>query len=336
MSKLLSIIIPVYKVEPYINKCLDSLLLYTTDAAGKQVLDRERMEQMDILIINDGTPDRSAEMSREYAKRYPEYFRQIDKENGGHGSVWNMGIKEAQGKYIRFLDSDDWLENLDKLIDKLQETDADLVMTHTLDHCENNEQWQHKVDGIEYEHVYDMETYDWMHNKINLNCFLHHCCTFKRELLLPFLPLFIEKQPYDDSVLPMALIYVGKSMVAYDFTVYHYLMDRPGQSISAEAVRKNLSAQIRADRHVLLFIQNHINTDNTQKIQFLRNRARRLYQSYYIPISDLSYRDNKVRTELWDTWVRTQKGHPETLIMKLYKYLPFRIYRLLCKLVLRK
>ena len=62
MNKLLSIIIPVYKVEPYINKCLDSLLLYKTDESGKQVLDHERMELMDILIINDGTPDRSAEM----------------------------------------------------------------------------------------------------------------------------------------------------------------------------------------------------------------------------------------------------------------------------------
>lgn len=70
MSKLLSIIIPVYKVEPYINKCLDSLLLYKTDESGKQVLNRERMELMDILIINDGTPDRSAEMSREYVARF--------------------------------------------------------------------------------------------------------------------------------------------------------------------------------------------------------------------------------------------------------------------------
>lgn len=332
MSKLLSIIIPVYKVEPYINKCLDSLLLYTTDKAGMQVLDRKRMEQMDILIINDGTPDRSAEMSREYVKRYPEYFRQIDKENGGHGSVWNMGIKEAQGKYIRFLDSDDWLENLDKLIDKLQETDADLVMTHTLDHCENNEQWQHKVDGIEYEHVYDMETYDWMHNKINLNCFLHHCCTFKRELLLPFLPLFIEKQPYDDSVLPMALIYVGKSMVAYDFTVYHYLMDRPGQTMSPEIRKKQLPTFITADQHTAKFMEQHTARRGTKKDTFLRFRLKRLYRSWYM----LSYTDDAQVIKEWDNWARTQKGHPISFFELLYKCLPFPIYRSLCKLILRK
>ena len=88
MDKLLSIIIPVYKVEAYINKCLDSLIVAP-----------ELMDKMDVLIINDGTPDKSAEMSREYVKRFSGVFRQIDKENGGHGSVWNLGIKEAYGKY---------------------------------------------------------------------------------------------------------------------------------------------------------------------------------------------------------------------------------------------
>ena len=123
MNKLLSIIIPVYKVEPYINKCLDSLIVAP-----------EIMEKMDVLIINDGTPDRSAEMSREYVKRFPGAFRQIDKENGGHGSVWNLGIKEAYGKYIKFLDSDDWLENVDVMIQKLEQTDADLIVTPCITH----------------------------------------------------------------------------------------------------------------------------------------------------------------------------------------------------------
>ena len=118
MGKLLSVIIPVYKVEPYINKCLDSL-----------IIEPELMDKMDVLIINDGTPDNSAEMSREYVKRFPAVFRQIDKENGGHGSVWNLGVKEAYGKYVKFLDSDDWLENVDVMIQKLEQTDADLIVS---------------------------------------------------------------------------------------------------------------------------------------------------------------------------------------------------------------
>ena len=124
MNKVLTIVVPVYKVEPYINKCLDSCVLD----------DEKLMNLLEVIIVNDGTPDRSAEMSREYVKHYPNTFRQIDKENGGHGSAWNVGLKEATGKYLRFLDSDDWLTNLDKLMEKLQETDADLVLTHRNTH----------------------------------------------------------------------------------------------------------------------------------------------------------------------------------------------------------
>lgn len=331
MSKLLSIIIPVYKVEPYVNKCLDSLLLYKKDESGKQVLDRERMDLMDILIINDGTPDRSADMSREYVVRYPEYFRQIDKENGGHGSVWNMGVKEAKGKYIKFLDSDDWFENLDLLIDKLNETDADIVLTHTLDHCENNELWLHKVDGIEYGKVYDMETYDWMHNKINLNCFLHHCSTFKRELLLPYIPLFLEKQPYDDSILPMALIYAGKSMAAYDFTVYHYLMDRPGQTMAPEMRKKLLHTFLTADQQTAKFMDQHTAHRGTSKDAFLKHRLKRLYRSWYM----LSYTDDAQIIKEWDNWAK-KSNHPISVFELLYRCMPFRIYRLLCKMILRR
>ena len=98
MEKLLSIVVPVYNVEKYINKCLESL-----------AVSEEQMAQLEVLVVNDGTPDNSAIMAKEFEKKYPQTFRVIDKENGGHGSCCNLGLKEAHGKYIHFLDSDDWL-----------------------------------------------------------------------------------------------------------------------------------------------------------------------------------------------------------------------------------
>lgn len=71
----------MYKVEPYINKCLDSCILYKQDAQGNRVIDEDLMSQLEVIIVNDGTPDRSAEMSREYTLRYPQTFRQINNEN---------------------------------------------------------------------------------------------------------------------------------------------------------------------------------------------------------------------------------------------------------------
>lgn len=181
MEKLLTIVVPVYKVEPYINKCLDSLLVSP-----------ELMRKLEVLIINDGTPDNSAEMSREYVKRYPETFRQIDKENGGHGSAWNMGLKEATGKYLRFLDSDDWLSNLDLLLVDLQKNDVDIVFNPFNKYLayENRNVIIDTPIPVGEKQLPD----NWGDNDVNF-----WSATYKTSILRPLFPLFAEGVMYDDS-----------------------------------------------------------------------------------------------------------------------------------------
>ena len=192
MQKLLTIVVPVYKVEPYINKCLDSCVLE----------DENMMSQLEVIIVNDGTPDNSAEMSREYVKRYPNTFRQIDKENGGHGSAWNVGLKEATGKYLRFLDSDDWLTNLDKLMKKLLMCDADCVLTHMNNYhedTEKNDKWAITSSG--YDTLLKLDNFDFKKLNDKTNAFNFWFCTYKTSILKPLQPLFMEKVMYDDSIL---------------------------------------------------------------------------------------------------------------------------------------
>ena len=97
MEKLLSIVIPVYKVEKYIDKCISSLI----------VPDEKQLQLLDIVVINDGTPDNSAILAKAYEKQYPGIVRVIDQENRGHGGAWNHGTELAVGKYLFYLDSDD-------------------------------------------------------------------------------------------------------------------------------------------------------------------------------------------------------------------------------------
>lgn len=129
MEKLLTIVIPVYKVERYIRKCQDSL-----------IVSDDLMGQLEVLVINDGTPDRSAEIAKEFEKKYPSVFRVIDKENGNYGSCINRGLKEARGKYIRICDGDDSYDSvaLCKLLKILERTGfvgcADIVACGSL--CE--------------------------------------------------------------------------------------------------------------------------------------------------------------------------------------------------------
>lgn len=330
MEKLLTIVVPVYKVEPYINKCLDSCLIYKD---GKSELNEDLMGLIDVLIINDGTPDKSADMSREYAKRYPAYFRQIDKENGGHGSVWNMGVQEAKGKYVKFLDSDDWFQNFGKFVEALLHTDADLVLTPTRCHCEHDEIWRQEILDMEFYKTYDADTFDWVGNRTH-NYLLHHCCCYKRGVLWQYMPgLFLEKQPYDDVVLWPAAMIGAKSIEAFDFPLYNYLMDRPGQSISMEARMKQIGAHMRSMQHMILFYENHPVKQGTTKASYINDRKRKNYNIYYKTSLTLPFGIGKQIAAEWDAWVRKTNPTVSTIWIKSYRLLPYWIYRTMHKVI---
>ena len=92
----LSIIVPVYKVEPYIHKCVDSIL-------------NQSFTDFEIILVDDGSPDNCGKICDEYAQK-DERVKVIHKENGGVSSARNLGIDEAKGEYISFIDPDDWIE----------------------------------------------------------------------------------------------------------------------------------------------------------------------------------------------------------------------------------
>ncbi len=113
----LSIIVPVFKVEKHIAKCLESCLKQDIP-----LLDYE------IIVINDGSPDGSRNIAVEFAKQY-ENIRIIDRENGGISAARNTGLRAAKGKYIWFVDSDDWIEEncLFKLLNRIESDDLEIL-----------------------------------------------------------------------------------------------------------------------------------------------------------------------------------------------------------------
>ena len=114
MNKLITIIVPVYKVEDYLQRCVDSILCQTYG-------------ELEIILVDDGSPDRCGEICEEYAKGDPR-IKVIHKENGGLSDARNAGIEQASGRYITFLDSDDWVheEYVERLYGLLNETGADV------------------------------------------------------------------------------------------------------------------------------------------------------------------------------------------------------------------
>ena len=111
-----SIIVPVYNVEQYIDKCLNSLVNQT-------------LQDIEFIIVNDGSTDKSKNIIFNYKEKYSDKILYLEKENGGLSDARNYGMKYAKGDYIAFLDSDDYVELdiYEKLYKKAIETNADMV-----------------------------------------------------------------------------------------------------------------------------------------------------------------------------------------------------------------
>ena len=107
--KLLSVAVPCYNSQAYMEKCVDSLL--------------EGGDQVEILIVDDGSSDDTAKIADDYAARYPGIVKAIHQENGGHGEAVNTGLKNATGIFFKVVDSDDWVnkEAYEAILTKLSE-----------------------------------------------------------------------------------------------------------------------------------------------------------------------------------------------------------------------
>ena len=116
-GELISIIVPICNVENYLRQCLDSILNQT-------------YQNFECLLINDGSPDNSAEICREYVEK-DSRFRYFEKENGGVSSARNLGIERSKGQYITFIDSDDWVDSdyLEVLYNALIDENADIAIS---------------------------------------------------------------------------------------------------------------------------------------------------------------------------------------------------------------
>lgn len=115
--KKISIIVPVYNVYEYIDKCLKSLI-------------NQEYDDYEVIVVNDGTKDNSQEIIDKYVKDYPSLVKSYIKENGGLSSARNYGINKAEGKYLLFVDSDDYIEpyTLSKLSTYIDNDKSDIYV----------------------------------------------------------------------------------------------------------------------------------------------------------------------------------------------------------------
>lgn len=324
MNKLLSIVIPVYKVEKFIDKCIGSLI----------VPDEKHLQLLDIVVINDGTPDNSAVLAKEYEKRYPGIVRVIDQENRGHGGAWNHGTELAVGKYLFYLDSDDWFETseLSKLITYLGHCDTDMVMLDGKNYYAATDTYTEKVKHYELtpDVIYDADKFDWLGTGHGYDMTYAHDTVYRTAMMQQYLPLFCEHVMYDDVSLQAIPIAVAKDFVYTHLNVYRYYIGRPGQSFDPKVRAVRAADDVTK---VLTFLLDWVrrNRNAVPKGGTRDAYTEENYQSmgtwHYYELSRFDRATAQPRLAAWDKFLR--ENYPEirpNRLVRMYRMLPFMLY----------
>ena len=264
--KLLSITIPCYNSQEYMEKCIESLLV-----GG---------EEVEILVVDDGSSDRTAEIADAYAEKYPTIVKAIHQENGGHGEAVNAGIRNATGLYFKVVDSDDWV-NKEAYISILKTLYELLRGPETVDLLISNFVYekqgatrkkvmqysrclpQNKIFGWDEVRHMPKGKYLLMHSMIYRTQLLHDCGlelpkhTFYVDNLFAFEPL-----PY------------VKNLYYLDVNFYRYFIGRDDQSVNEKVMIKRIDQQIRVNK---LMVDAYIKCGNT-------NRRLKAYMFSYLDI----------------------------------------------------
>ncbi len=246
MQKILTILIPVYNTEKYIKRCLDSVLL------------KDVLEQIEILVVSDGSGDSSVSIIKEYQQKYKRTLRLIEKDNGGHGSTINVGIKEAKGKYFKVLDSDDWFNCNDfkKFVERLSQEDADLVVTnYRQEHVYNEKSILNEYNGLEEGKLYNFDSVDL--KKLKGEYFVMATSTYKLEVLKKSNLHLLEKTFYVDMQYNIEPIINVKNFIYYNLDIYRYYIGRPEQSVNVASFVKNQDSHKRVVKYLIAYYNKH-------------------------------------------------------------------------------
>ena len=234
--KLLTFTVPCYNSQNYMCRCVDSLLV-----GG---------EDVEIIIVDDGSVDDTGKIADEYARKYPSIVRVIHQENGGHGAGLNAGLNHATGLYFKVVDSDDWIdeESYHQILDTLHNLCSagcmlDMMISNFVYEKEgarhksatryHNILPQGQLFGWEETRNFKIGKYILMHSVIYRTQLLRDC-----HLVLPKHTFYV-----DNLFVYVPLPYV-KTMYYLDVDFYRYYIGREDQSVNEKVMISRLDQQI--------------------------------------------------------------------------------------------
>ena len=270
MGKLLTIGVPAYNVEDYLEQSLDSYA------------DQRFFGSLEVIVVNDGSSDRTSEIAHAYAQRWPQVFRGIEKQNGGHGSAVNAALDAAEGRYYRVVDGDDWMltDNLARLLDCLAYCTSDLVV--------DVKREVHSVTGetvldalpvdVETGHELPFEQIA-KRSELYANLMIHDI-SVRVDFARSHDVRLLEKCFYVDYEYVLKLTVPARTITFFNLETYQYRVGNVSQSISSANYVKRYENHDRVVREVLRFADACRNDPHLEETAVAYAQQRAVYILY--------------------------------------------------------
>lgn len=231
-KKLLSLIVPSFNMEEYLRHCLGSVLLL------------DRLDSFEVIIVNDGSKDRTSEIAHEYAITYPNTYKVVDKRNGHYGSCINAGLKVATGEFVKILEADDWYDTevFKEFLDLLEAVSGKVDVVYSNMACVSEKDVPLKYDTLDYPVG---RVFDFSEIKDCTPCRANTAICYRTQLLRDIDYRQPEGMPYTDNLWTTVPFSKVKTCAFLPKVLYRYWVGRPGQSMSLAVWKRNVSSMVR-------------------------------------------------------------------------------------------
>lgn len=227
-QKLLTVIVPSYNMEEYLPRCLGSLV----------VPDEKMLQRLEVIVVNDGSSDKTSEIAHGFEHRHPEVFRVIDKANANYGSCINAALPLATGTFVKILDADDHFDErgfprfLDDLYEKAKSKDCpvDLVISEYV--CEDvfGKVRKHGKFNLPTDHCFSLPDCSKTFIRIGL-----HSVTYRTSVVKSINYVQTEGISYTDMEWIIEPMVAVKTVCYCPILVYHRVVERTGQTTESSA-----------------------------------------------------------------------------------------------------
>ena len=292
MRKIITFAVPCYNSAAYMDKCIDALL-----PGG---------EDIEIIIVDDGSTDETPQIADRYASKYPDIIRVIHQENKGHGGAVNTGIAAASGIYFKVVDSDDWLDavNYPIVLNRLKTFIADRIR---VDMLIANYIYDHTADGtshaISYANALPQERpFGWGETRrfrMDQNL-LMHSVIYRTKVLRESGIKLPEHTFYVDNLFVYIPLPYVKVLYYIDVDLYHYYIGREDQSVNEQVMIGRIDQQIRVNKLMIDAFDLEKDVANSHLRRYMRSYLTMICCVTSILLLKSGTKENEAkRKELW-------------------------------------